>query len=71
MDMRSRRGLGRRLEKTVSPGDHTVDRLAGLRMPGICRVFHALPEFILGDGISGRGGNGFVEVGGHGGENFG
>ena len=46
--------------------DQPADGLACLRMVGQSRIFHGVLDFEL-DGLLGRfGGNGFIDIGGHG-----
>ena len=58
--------FGGKADNTESASDQSADGLACLRMVGESRIFHGVLDFEL-DGLLGRfGGNGFIDIGGHG-----
>ena len=58
--------FGGKADNAESASDQSADGLACLRMVGESRIFHGVLDFEL-DGLLGRfGGNGFIDIGGHG-----
>ena len=58
--------FGGKADDAESASDQSADGLACLRMVCESRIFHGVLDFEL-DGLLGRfGGNGFIDIGGHG-----
>ena len=58
--------FGGKADNAEPASDQSADGLACLRMVGESRIFHGMLDFEL-DGLLGRfGGNGFIDIGGHG-----
>ena len=58
--------FGGKAHNAEAASDQSADGLACLRMVGESRIFHGVLDFEL-NGLLGRlGGNGFIDIGGHG-----